>query len=72
MIAVGSADVVAERHAAILAIARHTGCVTVDSLAETLEATGDRVGALKNYRRSLELNPANTNAKTHIDGLQGK
>ncbi len=45
---------------------------TYDSLAETLEATGDRVGALKNYRRSLELNPANTNAKTHIDGLQGK
>lgn len=33
MIAVGSADVVAERHAAILAIARHTGSVTVDSLA---------------------------------------
>jgi hypothetical protein len=43
-----------------------------DSLAEKLEATGDRVGALKNYRRSLELNQADTNAKTHIDGLQGK
>ena len=39
MIAVGSADVVAERHAAILAIARHTGSVTVDSLAETLSVT---------------------------------
>jgi DeoR family glycerol-3-phosphate regulon repressor len=39
MIAVGSADVMAERHAAILAIARHTGSVTVDSLAETLSVT---------------------------------
>lgn len=44
---------------------------TYDSLAETLEGTGDRVGALKNYRRSLALNPANTNAVAHIKVLEG-
>lgn len=37
--ALGSADIVAIRHAAILALARHTGSVTVDALAERLAVT---------------------------------
>lgn len=44
---------------------------TYDSLAEALEGTGDRAGALQNYRRSLALNPANTNAVAHIKVLAG-
>jgi tetratricopeptide (TPR) repeat protein len=35
---------------------------TYDSLGEALMAAGDREGAEANYRRSLELNPDNTNA----------
>lgn len=42
---------------------------TYDSLGEVLELTGDRVGALRNYQRSLALNPANTNATEHIKTL---
>lgn len=45
---------------------------TYDSLGEILELTGDRPGALKNYRRSLALNPANANAATHIKSLEKK
>ena len=33
-----------------------------DSLGEALLAAGDREGAEANYRKSLELNPDNTNA----------
>lgn len=39
---------------------------TYDSLGEVLELTGDRSGALRNYQRSVALNPANTNAVEHI------
>lgn len=42
---------------------------TYDSLAEILELTDDKQGALKNYKRSLELNPKNTNAAAHIKEL---
>jgi CubicO group peptidase (beta-lactamase class C family) len=43
---------------------------TYDSLGEILELTGDRPGALKNYQRSLALNPTNTNAVAHIKALK--
>lgn len=42
-----------------------------DSLGETLEVVGDRSNALKNYQRSLALNPANANAAAHIRTLKG-
>jgi D-alanyl-D-alanine-carboxypeptidase/D-alanyl-D-alanine-endopeptidase len=42
---------------------------TYDSLAEVYEATGDRDAAIQNYRRSLLLNPANTNATEHLQKL---
>ncbi|WP_214285997.1 hypothetical protein, partial [Acinetobacter pittii] len=32
---------------------------THDSLAEAIAATGDKAGAIMEYRRSLALNPAN-------------
>lgn len=35
---------------------------TYDSLAETYEHTGNRAQAIVNYKRSLDLNPQNTNA----------
>ena len=38
------------------------GFNTYDSLAEAYLAAGERVLAVKNYQRSLELNPQNTNA----------
>jgi dienelactone hydrolase len=38
------------------------GFNTYDSLAEAYLAAGERELAVKNYRRSLELNPQNTNA----------
>lgn len=37
-----------------------------DSLAEAYMAQGDREAAIKNYRKSLELNPNNTNAVTML------
>jgi hypothetical protein len=40
-----------------------------DSLREIQEATGEREGAIGNDKRSLELNPENTNAATHIAAL---
>ena len=42
-------DIVAARHAAILALARHTGSVTVDALAERLAVTPQTI------RRDLKL-----------------
>jgi CubicO group peptidase (beta-lactamase class C family) len=42
-----------------------------DSLAEVLEGTGDRPGAIKNYGRSLQLNPQNGNAADHLRKLNG-
>ncbi|KQM26272.1 hypothetical protein ASE57_10990 [Sphingomonas sp. Leaf11] len=41
-----------------------------DSLAEVLEAKGDRAGAIKHYRRSLSLNPGNGNAVEHLKELE--
>ncbi|MEN3332243.1 MAG: hypothetical protein V7641_1608 [Blastocatellia bacterium] len=40
-----------------------------DSLGEAYEAFGDRALAIKNYKRSLELDPRNTNAVEHFKGL---
>ncbi len=40
-----------------------------DSLAEALAASGDKAGAIAEYRRSLELNPANDNGREMIDRL---
>jgi CubicO group peptidase (beta-lactamase class C family) len=40
-----------------------------DSLAEAFEANGEREQAVKNYRRSLELDPNNKNAARHLKQL---
>jgi len=40
-----------------------------DSLAEAYMVQGDREAAIKNYRKSLELNPNNTNAVTMLKRL---
>lgn len=40
-----------------------------DSLGEIMETLGDRSGAIKNYSRSLELNPKNYNAADHLKSL---
>jgi Tfp pilus assembly protein PilF len=45
---------------------------TYDSLAEAYEINGDRELAIKNYKRSLELNPKNTNAVDHLKTLEHK
>ncbi|WP_379968623.1 serine hydrolase [Epilithonimonas sp. UC225_85] len=37
-----------------------------DSYAETLEALGNRKDAIINYKKSLELNPNNTNASNYL------
>lgn len=42
------------------------GANTYDSLAETYERVGNRELALKNYKRSLALNPQNTNAIEYL------
>jgi tetratricopeptide (TPR) repeat protein len=40
-----------------------------DSVAEAFEANGERELAIRNYRRSLELDPGNTNAIQHLKRL---
>jgi CubicO group peptidase (beta-lactamase class C family) len=40
-----------------------------DGVAEAYEANGDRELAVKNYERSLELDPSNTNAVQHLKKL---
>jgi sugar lactone lactonase YvrE len=40
-----------------------------DSLAEAYKAAGDRENAIRYYRKSLELNPANTNATAMLKEL---
>lgn len=40
-----------------------------DSLAEAFEANGQREQAVKNYRRSLEIDPGNKNAVEHLKRL---
>ncbi len=41
-----------------------------DSLAEALAESGDKAGAIAEYQRSLELNPANDNGKEMLAKLQ--
>lgn len=43
---------------------------TYDSLAEVYETAGDKALAIKNYKRSLELDPKNTNAEQHLKKLE--
>ena len=43
-----------------------------DSLAEAYMKNGQNDGAIKNYKKSLELNPENTNAKAMVKKLEGK
>ena len=42
---------------------------TYDSVAEAFEANGERELAVKNYRRSLELDPNNANAVRQLKRL---
>jgi tetratricopeptide (TPR) repeat protein len=41
-----------------------------DSLAEAYENAGDKLSAIKNYKRSIELDPKNTNATEHLKRLE--
>jgi CubicO group peptidase (beta-lactamase class C family) len=43
-----------------------------DSLGELLEDTGDRAGAIENYKLSLRFNPENNHAVTRLQSLQSK
>jgi Flp pilus assembly protein TadD len=43
-----------------------------DSLGEALMNAGRRELAIKNYRRSLELNPQNGNARSMLESLEEK
>ncbi|MDF2158333.1 alpha/beta hydrolase-fold protein [Algoriphagus sp. CAU 1675] len=43
-----------------------------DSLGEAYEALGDPEKARENYKKSLELNPQNQNAKNRLEALQGE
>ncbi len=45
---------------------------TYDSLAEAYMVNGDKELAIKNYEKSLELNPQNTNAVERLKKLRGK
>ncbi len=45
---------------------------TWDSLAEAYMEKGDNDNAVKYYRKSLELNPDNTNAKRMIQRMAGE
>jgi tetratricopeptide (TPR) repeat protein len=45
------------------------GFNTYDSLAEAYMLDGDKQLAIKNYKKSLELNPKNTNAVTMLEKL---
>lgn len=46
------------------------GFNTYDSLAEAYLAAGERELAIKNYRKSLELNPQNTNATAALKRIE--
>jgi Flp pilus assembly protein TadD len=41
-----------------------------DSLGEACMRSGDNKNAIMNYEKSLELNPANNNAKQMLEKLQ--
>lgn len=45
---------------------------TYDSLAEAYEANGEKDLAIANYKKSLELNPQNTNAREKLKQLAGQ
>jgi dienelactone hydrolase len=45
---------------------------TYDSLAEAYAAQGEKELAIKNYKKSLELNPQNTNAADRLKELEKK
>jgi dienelactone hydrolase len=45
---------------------------TYDSLGEAYAAAGDREQAVRNYKKSLELNPQNTNATEALKRLEQK
>jgi dipeptidyl aminopeptidase/acylaminoacyl peptidase/CubicO group peptidase (beta-lactamase class C family) len=45
---------------------------TYDSLAEGYEAKGDKASAIKNFKRSLELNPKNSNAVEHLEKMNSR
>ena len=46
------------------------GFNTYDSLGEAYLAADQKELAIKNYKRSLELNPENNNAKTVLEQIQ--
>ncbi|HKQ51432.1 MAG TPA: prolyl oligopeptidase family serine peptidase [Pyrinomonadaceae bacterium] len=48
------------------------GFNTYDSLGEAYLAAGERELAMKNYKKSLELNPQNTNATDALKRLEGQ
>ncbi|NIM90965.1 MAG: tetratricopeptide repeat protein [Candidatus Aminicenantes bacterium] len=51
----------------------HSGSANVyDSLAEAYMNSGDTERAIKNYKKSLELNPDNNNAKEMLEKLEKK
>ena len=43
-----------------------------DSLGEGYMKAGDKKNAIKNYEKSLKLNPDNTNAKQMLEQLNSK
>jgi len=45
---------------------------TYDSLGEAYLANGDNQLALENYKKSIELDPSNSNARKIIDDLNKK
>jgi len=45
---------------------------TYDSLAEAYMTNGDKELAIANYKKSLELNPQNTNGREMLKKLEGK
>ncbi|MEO0339665.1 MAG: DUF3471 domain-containing protein, partial [Bacteroidota bacterium] len=42
---------------------------TYDSLAEALQKSGDKEGAIKNYKKSLDLFPGNSNAIAQLEKM---
>ena len=43
-----------------------------DSLGEAYEDAGNKEGAIKNYKRCLELEPKSSNAAEHLKKLQAQ
>lgn len=69
----GSKRIAAARGLFAWNVARHPQSWNAhDSLAEAMAATGDKASAIAEYRRSLELNPANDNGRAMIATLEGR